>query len=274
GRGARLGHLEYEHPIFEAFAGPRSGDFGGARFFRARDLVPSDSADVLARFDDGSVALAELATGNGTLLVWTTTLDAFWNDLALQPVYLPFMHRIAEYLAGRTDATPSFAVGQVVDLANPRALESAGLVVDAAEGLVEGTEQVALTPSGEGIRVPESTEARFISLQERGFYTVRPPGGDADRPFTLAVNVDLEESELATIDPEELVLQVQATAAGSMGSGADGAQALRREDQERRQSLWRWILAGALGLLILETVLSNWVSRSEALAPRGTGSLG
>lgn len=274
GRGARLGHLAYEHPIFEVFSGPRSGDFGGARFFRARDVTPSDSADVLARFDDGSVALVELATGRGKVLLWTTTLDAYWNDLALQPVYLPFVHRMAEYLAGRTEATPSFTVGQVVDLADPGALESAGLVPGAAEGLTEGAEQVALTPSGAGIRIPEASEARFLALEQHGFYTVRPPGGTADRPFTLAVNVDLEESGLTPIDPEELLLQIQAASTGSMGGGAAGAQALLREDQERRQSLWRWILAAALALLILETVLSNWVSRSTAMAPRGTGSIG
>lgn len=274
GRGSRLGHLAYEHPVFEVFAGPRSGDFGGARFFRARDLTPSDSASVLARFDDGSVALAELVSGRGKVMLWTTTLDAYWNDLALQPVYLPFTHRITEHLAGRTEAAPSFTVGQVVDLANTRALEAAGLVPGAAEGLAEGTEQIALTPSGDGVRIPEGAEARFLSLEQRGFYTIRPPGGDAERPFTIAVNVDLEESGLATIDPEEVVLQVQAAAGGSMGSGADGAQVLRREDQERRQSLWRWILAAALALLIMETVLSNWASRTTALAPPSPGSLG
>ena len=111
GRGGRLGFLEYGHPIFEPFSGPRSGDFTGARFFRARDFTPMDSATVLARFDDGSVALAELQYGRGTVLVWTSTLDNFWNDLALQPVYLPFVHRVSEYVGGRTEALPWFTAG-------------------------------------------------------------------------------------------------------------------------------------------------------------------
>ncbi|MCH7991333.1 MAG: BatA domain-containing protein [Gemmatimonadetes bacterium] len=106
GRGGRLGYLDYEHPVFEVFAGPRSGDFTGARFYRARRLELSDSATALARFDDGSVALAELSYGRGKVLVWTTSLDAFWNDLALQPVYLPFVHRLAEYMGGRAEAVP------------------------------------------------------------------------------------------------------------------------------------------------------------------------
>ncbi len=273
GRGARLGQLTYDHPVFEVFSGPRSGDFGNARFFRARDVTVSDSAEVLARFDDGSVALVELTLGRGKVLLWTSTLDAYWNDLALQPVFLPFVHRITEHLAGRTEAQQSFAVGQVVDLADERALEAAGLVSAAATGLAEGEEQVALTPSGTGIRMPAGAATRYLALEQQGFYTIRPPGSEPERPFAIAVNVDVEESDLTTIEAEDVALQVQATSARMAGTGGEreGAQALLREDQERRQSLWRWILAAALGLLILETVLSNWASRRKTLAPGATG---
>jgi hypothetical protein len=272
GRGARLGQLTYDHPVFEVFSGPRSGDFGNARFFRARDVTVSDSAEVLARFDDGSVALAELTLGRGRVLLWTSTLDDYWNDLALQPVYLPFLHRITEHLAGRTEAQQSFTVGQVVDLGDERALEAAGLVSSAAPGLAEGEEQVALTPSGAGIRMPAAATTRYLTLEQQGFYTIRPPGSVPDRPFTIAVNVDVEESDLTAIEPEDVALQIQASSARATeaGSEREGAQALLREDQERRQSLWRWILAAALGLLILETVLSNWASRRTSLAPGAT----
>ena len=269
GRGGRLGYLDYEHPIFEVFAGPRSGDFTGARFYRARRLQPADSAAVLARFDDGSVALAEMRHGRGKVLVWTTSLDSFWNDLALQPVYLPFVHRVTEYLGGRAEAVPWFVTGQVVDMADPDALETAGLVSSEAAGLAEGLEQVAMSPSGGSTRLPAGEGPRYLPLDEHGFYTVRQPGSDPARPFVMAVNVDLEESNLARIDPEELVLQIEApTAAPGGGPRLGEAMELRREDQERRQSLWRWLLLAALGLFVAETVVSNLVSR------RSTGAVG
>lgn len=265
GRGGRLGFLDYEHPIFEVFAGPRSGDFTGARFYRARRLQPSDSAAILARYDDGSVALAELRYGRGRVLAWTSSLDAFWNDLALQPVFLPYVHRLAEYMGGRAEAVPWFVTGQVVDLGDPDALETAGLVSSAASGIVEGLEQVAVLPSGGTVPLPAGEGSRYLPLQEHGFYTVRRPGTDPDRPFVMAVNADLEESDLATIDPEELVLQIEASAAPTDGTPALGdAMDLRREDQERRQSFWRWLLLVALGLLIAETVISNLLSRRRA----------
>lgn len=265
GRGGRLGYLDYEHPVFEVFAGPRSGDFTGARFYRARGLQPSDSAAVVARFDDGSVALAELRYGRGKVLAWMTSLDAFWNDLALQPVFLPYVHRLAEYLGGRAEAVPWFVTGQVVDLADPEALETAGLVSSEAAGLVEGEDQIAIAPSGASITLPAGEGPRYLPLEEHGFYTVRQPGSEPERPFVMAVNVDLEESNLTRIDPEELVLQIEASAAPSDG-GPSLVEAidLQREDQERRQSMWRWLLLVALGLLITETVISNWVSRTKS----------
>ncbi len=265
GRGGRLGYLDYEHPVFEVFSGPRSGDFTGARFYRARQLQPADSAAVLARFDDGSVALAEIRYGRGKVLLWMTSLDSFWNDLALQPVYLPFIHRLAEYLGGRAEALPWFVTGQVVDLANPDALETAGLVSSEATGLLEGLDQVALTPTGGNMSLPAQDGPRYLPLAEHGFYTVRQPGTDPDHPFVMAVNVNLEESNLTRIDPDELVLQIGTPSATPPGSLALGeAFELRMEDQERRQSLWRWLLMVALGLFMLETAVSNWVSRRHA----------
>ncbi len=269
GRGGRLGYLDYEHPVFEVFSGPRSGDFTGARFYRARGFAPSDSAMVLARFDDGSIALAELRLGRGRILVWTTTLDSFWNDLALQPVYLPFVHRLAEYLGGRAEALPWFVAGQVVDVANPEALETAGLVSSEAAGLVEGLDQVALSPMGGNLALPAVDGPRYLPLEEHGFYTVRQPGTDPDRPFVIAVNVDLEESNLGRVEPDELALQIEAPAIVDDGSPRlTQAVELQKEDQERRQSLWRWLLGAALALFALETVISNWVSR------RATGAAG
>jgi hypothetical protein len=116
-------------------------------------------------------------------------------------------------------------------------------------------------PAGEG--------PRYLPLEERGFYTVRPPGTEPERPFLLAVNVELEESNLARLDPEQLAAQIMAPPGTEDASlDSDRAVSLQREDQERRQGMWRWLLLAALGLFVLETALSNWVSR------KGTGATG
>ena len=91
--GARLGFLEYSHPVFELFRAPRAGAFGAARFYRYRPVSAVDAraagdtssmgATVLARFDDGSVALVERPIGDGRALVWaarwTHTTGRTWR---------------------------------------------------------------------------------------------------------------------------------------------------------------------------------------------------
>ena len=77
---------------------PRAADRGlrGRAVLRlSRACTANPGSQVLARFDDGAPALLERKSGNGRVLMWTSSLDTFWNDLAVQPVYLPFMHRAA-----------------------------------------------------------------------------------------------------------------------------------------------------------------------------------
>jgi hypothetical protein len=124
---------------------------------------------------------------------------------------------------------------------------------------------VALTPSGTTLPLPAGEGPRYLPLEEHGFYTVRPPGSEPERPFIMAVNVDLEESNLARIDTEELGSQLMAPpGSGGRSLNVDEGALLQREDQERRQSLWRWLLLAALALFVTETALSNWVSRPGA----------
>ena len=148
-----------------------------------------------------------------------------------------------------------------MDLADADALERAGMASAEAAGLAQAGEQVALTPSGSSFPVVDSPGHRYLPLEERGFYVVRPPGTDPQHPFTLAVNVDLVESSLERMDPQELAAQITPPPPAPGTGTALEAVSLRREDRERRQSFWRYLLAGAFALLLLETGLSNWLSR-------------
>jgi hypothetical protein len=296
--GGRLGQIDYDHPVFDVFRGPRRGDFSTARFYRVRRLqLPpgvggggaggaaggsgqggggaeadgaatggaADSIFLAARFGDGSPALVERRFGEGRVLVWTSTLDAFWTDLALQPVFLPFVHQLVRHASGRTDVLDAFVAGQVLDVTDARAMETAGLG-EVTEALEASEERVVLTPSGADRPLPITGDGHYLELAEQGFYEIRPPGRSDLRPVAVAVNVDPAEADLAPLDAAEVEAALlvgsggDAVATGADGTGTAGAAALRREDREKRQSLWRWLLVGAFGLLALETILSNRLS--------------
>jgi Aerotolerance regulator N-terminal/von Willebrand factor type A domain len=247
---SRLGALEYSHPVFELFRAPRTGDFSAARFYGYR-ATAQPSGQVLARFDDGTAALLERKTGAGRVLLWTSTLDLSWNDLAVKPVFLPFLHSITKYLADYAEAPASLTVGQVI----PAPRHAAGRGASVSRG---GT--VAVAPSG--ARVSVETEDGALELGEQGFYDVRTQGAGADSATVLASNVDLSESDLTPVDPRELLASVAGRAPGS--PAGLGEPRPTDEAQAQAQRLW-WYLLVAGGLLLAgETLLANRLSTNAS----------
>ena len=258
GRGGVLGFVDYTHPVFELFGTPRSGDLTTPRFFRYRPFDVQADAAVLARYDNGDVALAERALGAGRVLVWTSTLDSFWNDFALKPIYLPLVHRAVEYLSAYRPPTSWLTAGQVLDLAQYPGADGLDLVDGNLVVRDPTDDRVAVGSGGRDGR------SGFIDLVEPGFYEIRDIDAEDASVVRVAVNVDLAESNLAVADPQELVAAVTGRAAGDRTVA--GQRELRPEDLERRQTMWWYLLIGAMGFLATETVLSNRLSR-RALDP-------
>ena len=264
--GGRIGWVDFDHPVFQVFKGPRSGDFTGTRFFRYRSLTLQDSADVLARFDDGSPALVERRVGEGRVLLWASTLDSFWNDLSVQPIFLPFVHQLVRYASGRGETLPWFTAGQVLDISDARAMATAGLleVTEQARGL-EG-ERVVTDPAGTPVRLPGGAGPHYLNLRDAGFYTMRSLNDEESRPLAVAVNVDLAESDPAVMDPEEMEAALAATVAEGAAEGGGQTMELQRADIERRQSLWRMLLVAVLSLMAMESIMANRRSTRAATA--------
>lgn len=242
-RGGSLGSLDRGHPALESFRGARSGDFTSARYLRYRQLSPAPTDAVLARFDDGVVALAERRVGDGRVLVFGSTFDGYWNDLPVQPVFLPLIQSLVRHGAGWTPRRPSETVGQVLSLSDVNS----------------GDAMVAVAPSGQRTRWAEDDSLRSLPLREQGFYEIREAGA-VTPSRVVAVNPDPAESELGAFPPEELSRAVAPP--GATAVAAAGATTLSVAERERRQTLWWYVLVAALLLLAAESILSNRLSRS------------
>lgn len=257
-RGGSLGFVDYDHPVLELFSAPRSGDLTAPRFFRTRPIrePEGEGAAVLARFDDGAPALVEGRVGRGRVLLWGATLDTHWTDLPLQPVYLPLVRRMAAHAADYRPAPVAYTAGEVAELTGVAALGGDGITIPYPE-------RVAVPPEG-GAPIPlqplEGTAV--LPLETAGFYLVRTPGETGERPWAVAVNVDPAESELTPMDPAELASSV--IPRGGEVTRFAGDATPTREDRERRQSLWWYLLVLALLCLAGEAWLGNRLSRAAA----------
>ena len=245
GQPARLVALEYGHSIFEPFRAPRSGDFSAARFYGYRAVTTARDGAVLARFDDGAPALVEKKLGAGRVLVWLSSLDLVWNDLAVKPVFLPFVHQMARHLALYREAAPWLTIGDVLD-------PSAG-----AGGGRPAPDRAIVSPSGR--RVPLDGEGPdVVELAEQGFYEVRGKAAGAAPAMIVASNVDLSESDLTPIAAADVVAAATGRAGGATAAAA-AELAPSDAAQESAQRVWWYLLFAGLLLFSAETLLSNRV---------------
>jgi hypothetical protein len=267
--GGTLASVSYAHPIFEMFSAPRSGDFSTAHLFRYRTItVPGDSG-VLARFDDGMPALVEHPAGRGKIVLWASSLDEYWTDLPLQPVFLPFVHEVAKYAGRYSDAKAWFTAGDVLDLSRHGELTAmfGDQVSAGAASAASGPGDLVMeSPSGKRVRLNPFGPQHLAELTEAGFYELRGPSTPAGSGRPVAVNVDLAESDLSHFDPAEMVAAVAAPA--TPGEALRPGSAAAPEDVERRQVTWWYLLVCVLIFMVAETLLSNRLSRGAGLGAR------
>jgi hypothetical protein len=244
--GGTLGSIDFSHPVFEIFSSPRSGDLTAGRIFRYRTLTVTGPA--LARFDDGGVAVAERKVGSGSVLAWTSTLDSYWNDVPLKPIFVPFIHQVMRHLGRYVEPRGWYTVGEMYDPADAPPVEPGSRQTG-------GGTFTAVSPSGRAVEPAAGGGRRTVPLTEAGFYEIREPGSPGE-PAVVAVNGALAESDLSPIDPAALTANVVPG-----GGAAAGGRPVTVEESERRQSLWWYLLAMGLLLLVIEAAVASRLPR-------------
>ncbi|MCG8415016.1 MAG: BatA and WFA domain-containing protein, partial [Pseudomonadales bacterium] len=115
GRDDYLVIADYDrrHPIMR----PLEGDWT-ARFEGHWSLLPAADADVLMQFDNTEAALVERAFGEGRVMLFASSLDLEWNNLALQGLFLPFVHETLRHLVQTEVRQRAYQVGDNIQLAS------------------------------------------------------------------------------------------------------------------------------------------------------------
>jgi hypothetical protein len=150
-------------------------------------------------------------------------------------------------------------------------LEASGGVGSIGTNFVVG-ETVALPEDGGAteVRTPAGTTVP-LAPRAAGFAQTAQPGvyeltGGA-RTLRFAVNLDPNESRTAPLGPDELEqlgVPVSRTEAVSPVT-AENKTVLQGIEAENRQKLWRWLIAAALAVLLVETALAGWTARRAAV---------
>ena len=177
------------------------------------------------------------------MLVWTGGVANVWNNLPLKPVFLPFIHQIARYLASYQEKPAYHTVGQVAH-------------VPEAQLAGSGSDEIIIeSPAGDRDAIAHDGDVP-ISLDHAGFYTARRLAAGTDEGVVVAANPDPREADLTMISADEVLLALQPDNAAPRRTETLAAS-LTAGQKERRQALWWYLLMAALGLLIMESVLAH-----------------
>lgn len=247
GPGEHLGRMDRRHPLLLPFStGRASESLLEARFNRYMLLRPTphstgDSGGVILSYESGAPALIERQLGRGRVLLFTSTIDRDWNNLPIQPAFLPLLQQTVRYLshAPLRDSEPAAAIGQPRDIR-----------LQAGDTRVE----VSL-PSGKK-RLFERLGGRqvltFNDTIEPGFYRVAAAGDSGvlrPRPAEFfVVNVEPSESDLQPPPPGRLAALQRPLTQDQGGSESGGAP-------KRQVELWHYLGALLLLLLLGESLL-------------------
>lgn len=224
-----IADFDRRHPILS----PLSGDWS-ARFQNHWSLLPHESADVLMQFDNTEPALLERSIGEGNVILFASTLDLEWNNLALQGLYLPFVHETLRYLVQQNPKQRAYQIGESLDL-------------DPA-----GTAQLIEASDAAGNAIQFGSDSFLTTAAIPGLISARVDGDLVN----FAVNSIPEESNFARTPVASLYDQIiNSDTEPNQSREVRTAQLV--EELERPQRIWWWILWLTMLLILAEAWVAN-----------------
>ena len=241
-----FGEIDFAHPLFQALSGPRFNDFTNIRFWNRLELVLDETAQdtqVVARFDDDSLALWQTPRGDGLVIGMASSWRPADSQLAMSTKFVPLITS----LLGMTDRTKQMSASYLVG--DPMQ------VPDDEQGW-----QVE-DPQGRKLELLSGTGNRPI-FEQPGIYQFR----NGEREFLAAVNLDPTESQTAAVDSDRLEsFDVRVGQQPSREELVGSLQKLKDRQLEQRQRIWKWLLLAVMGLLVVETLVAGRSSQTTII---------
>jgi hypothetical protein len=256
---------DYQHPIVTLWNDPAAGTLGSARFYRAFPLnmpasettnSPSPDAgipEVILKYSDGAVAVAQRNWGLGRVVLFSSTADTAWNDLPVRLPFVPLLHRALGSIVQRQDEGLNVRVGGRF----ARRLSTELLEKEAALIKPRRTERLRETRRIE--LVNGSPVLQYDQTDYAGVYEVKV----ADPAYELKFAAQPHPSE-SSMDELTLAQVNNLKTAANVVTWTPGFTLKGFAERDRTGfEFWLPIVIGALMVAGAETFLGQWFSREK-----------
>ncbi len=258
-RSLKIAPGEEAHPVFSLLGANGGRFFSALRLARITPLDPARGGRALLELPDGTPVLVTGSVGSGRVMVWGSTCDRDWTDLAVRPVFVPFMRGVSDFLGGtRKGVSSSADAGDSFEIRAP--LQRAGEAVRirgpaGAERVIqfrERTPDLEAAPA-DGLRLGKAgggaAVAYFRDARRAGFYRVLTP----DEKHFVAVNAPASEAKITPVEMSTLKEKFEKL----------DVRDLPADDSDPLRSILRLIDLGALlflalgGIFVAEAFLAD-----------------
>jgi Aerotolerance regulator N-terminal/von Willebrand factor type A domain len=242
-----LQNLNASHPVLSPFVEREQSALAAVRvrrLFTTETASLPPTTQVLWALPDGRPLLLEGSIGQGRVLLFTSTGDVDWNELAVTTAYLPLIQTGVTYLA-RREAQARLAADtrlpQPIILKLPKPQQEVLVTIADPQG-----RETRLFPQQQDGQI----QTEYPETRLPGFYRMRV-GQEAG---LVAVNTPLEESDVTAVQPGEVREKFPGVPFAFVEW--EPGQPVR-PPQVEPTSLAGWFLIGLLALMLVEGVFAN-----------------
>lgn len=238
--------VDLKHELLQPFAMHRFADFSSFRARRYRSLSFGSAASdvaVIARFESGDPALVACTTNQQTTYLLATSWTRSDSQIALSKKFAPLLNSMLKQQWTRIHAGRHLP--QQITMT---AASLAGLAVQPAkaESEIQLVSELRSEPQPSGRLTPGLLD---VTAPDNGLEELR-----------IGVNVDEAEGRTAPLSLEafdELDISIDQPGNSPATAGADTVV-----EEQSRLELWRWWFMAALALIVCESLLARFRSRS------------
>lgn len=248
---AMLSQIDWGHPVFSPFDDPQFNNFSSLGFTKyfsiPSEFIERSDGYSIAQFEDESPWICEWKIGQGNLWLMTSGWKPDSSLFARSSKFVPIILSLSKVAGAWQSSVPQYYVNQ-------------SWLPLVKESLVNVSEE-------ESISVKSGK--RFAGVQKPGFVSVK----DEDGSYLIPVNVDPRESlcssmALTKMDNYQLPIWSEDNLHDQIekGNQQSASMALSQKDFEIEESQknWKWILAAVMILIVFETWLAGFYSRSSS----------
>lgn len=253
-----LARGSFDDPMLRVFQGSVRSALLSPRFSQSLSGTLADDAQGLLYFQDDQPALAARWIGQGRLAILAGSLSPRRSDWVKLPVFVPLVHQLIRGLSPGPMPQANPWAGTPLHFRISVSPQESRLLVMNPQG--QETAAAMAHPVGDGWEVSQP------AADLPGLYRVIAQQGST-RTLLAGVQVDVSELESDLTPWQPVTLP-------STGDGSSPAEVTTSDASDLREhapELWPGLIATAIGLLLVESLLAGWGYRRFRQARQAGG---